>query len=112
MDLNLDYPVKERKKEKKKERKKERKKESEVAQLCLTLCDPMDAMGFPRQKYSSGLPFPFPEDLSDPGIEPGSPTLLVYSLPSAREAQLSSGSIRVRGEVTRKRRSGCCDHWL
>jgi len=27
-------------------------------------------MGFPRQKYRSGLPFPSPEDLSDPGMEP------------------------------------------
>ena len=27
-------------------------------------------MGFPRQEYWSGLPFPFPGDLPDPGIEP------------------------------------------
>ena len=27
-------------------------------------------MGFPRQEYWSGLPFPSPGDLSDPGIEP------------------------------------------
>ena len=26
-------------------------------------------MGFPRQEYFSGLPFPFPGDLADPGIE-------------------------------------------
>ena len=31
-------------------------------------------MGFSRQEYWSGLPFPSP-DLPDPGIEPGSPTL-------------------------------------
>ena len=31
--------------------------------------------GFSRQKYWSGLPFPSPGDLPDPGIEPGSPTL-------------------------------------
>jgi len=30
-------------------------------------------MGFPRQEYWSGLPFPFPGDLPDPGIEPESP---------------------------------------
>ena len=30
-------------------------------------------MGFPRQECWSGLPFPFPEDLPDPGIEPESP---------------------------------------
>jgi len=32
-------------------------------------------MGFSRQEYWSGLPFPSPEDLPDPGIKPGSPTL-------------------------------------
>ena len=30
-------------------------------------------MGFPRQEYWSGLPFPSPGDLPDPGIEPVSP---------------------------------------
>ena len=33
------------------------------------------SMGFSRQEYWSGLPLPSPEDLSDPGIEPGSPAL-------------------------------------
>ena len=28
------------------------------------------SMGFPRQKYCSGLPFPSPGDLADPGINP------------------------------------------
>jgi len=32
-------------------------------------------MGFPRQEYWSGLPFPSPGDLPDPGIKPSSPTL-------------------------------------
>ena len=32
-------------------------------------------MGFSRQEYWNGLPFPSPGDLSDPGIEPGSPAL-------------------------------------
>ena len=31
------------------------------------------SMGFPRQGYWSGLPFPPEEDLSDPGIKPVSP---------------------------------------
>ena len=35
------------------------------------------SMGFPRQGYWSGLPFPSPGDLSDPGIEPVSPALAV-----------------------------------
>ena len=33
------------------------------------------SMGFPRQEYWSGLPFPSPGDLPDPGIEPMSPAL-------------------------------------
>ena len=45
-----------------------------VAQLCLTLCGPMDCR--------SGWPFPSPGDLPDPGIEPGSPSLQADSLPS------------------------------
>ena len=32
-------------------------------------------MGFPRQQCWSGLPFPFPGDLPDPGIKPTSPAL-------------------------------------
>ena len=38
-------------------------------------------MGFPRQEYWSGLPFPPPGDLSDPGMDPGSPALQAESLP-------------------------------
>ena len=38
-------------------------------------------MGFSRQEYWSGLPFPPPGDLPDPGIEPGSPALQVDPLP-------------------------------
>ena len=37
-------------------------------------------MGFSRQEYWSGLPFPSPRDLSDPGIKPGSPAMQVGSL--------------------------------
>ena len=50
-----------------------------VAKLCLTLYDPHGlqplSMGFPRQEYWSGFPFPSPGDLPNPGIEPGSHTL-------------------------------------
>ena len=57
--------------------------ESEVAQSCPTLCDPMGciayhtppSMGSSGQEYWSGLPFPSPQDLPDPGIKPGSPAL-------------------------------------
>ena len=53
-----------------------------VAKLCPTLVTPQTAahqaplsMGFPRQEYWSGLPFPSLGDLPDPGIEPRSPEL-------------------------------------
>ena len=39
-------------------------------------------MEFSSQEYWSGLPFPSPGDLPDPGIEPGSPTLQADALPS------------------------------
>jgi len=38
-------------------------------------------VGYSRQEYWSGLPFPSPEDLPNPGIEPGSPALQADSLP-------------------------------
>ena len=56
--------------------------ESEVAQLCPTLCDPMD---FSRPEYWSGWPFLSPGDLPNPEIKPRSPTLQADSLPA--EAQ-------------------------
>ena len=37
-------------------------------------------MEFSRQEYQSGLPFPSPGDLPDPGIEPRSPALQADSL--------------------------------
>ena len=38
----------------------------------LNLCDPPLSMGFSRQEYCSGFPFPPQGDLPDPGIEPTS----------------------------------------
>ena len=38
-------------------------------------CQAPLTMGFFRQEYWSGLPFPSPEDLPDPGIKPTSPAL-------------------------------------
>ena len=40
------------------------------------------SMGFSRQEYWSGLPFPSPGDLPQSGIEPGSPTLEADALTS------------------------------
>ena len=63
------------------------------------------SMGFPRQEYWSGLPFPPPGDLPDPGIEPTSSTsqvALVVKNPLAnegdsRDAGLIPGSGRLPG---------------
>ena len=43
-------------------------------------CQAPLSMGFPRQEYCSGLPFPSPEDLPNPGIKPTSSALQSYSL--------------------------------
>ena len=40
------------------------------------------SMGFSRQEYWSGLPFPSPGDLANPGIKPGSPALQADALSS------------------------------
>ena len=75
-----------------------------AAQSCPTLCDPMEcipqvllSIPFFRKEYWSGLPFPSPGDLPNPGIEPGLPVLQTDSLPSeppgkaaAREGALPS----------------------
>ena len=60
-----------------------------VAKSYPTLCNSMDCSspgssvcGILRQEYWSGLPFPSPEDLPNPGIEPRSPTMQADSLPS------------------------------
>ena len=55
-----------------------------VAKSCPTLCNPWTdgahevplSIGFSRQEYWSGLPFPFPGDLPNPGIEPWSPAFI------------------------------------
>ena len=46
------------------------------------------SMGFSRQEYWSGLPFPSPGDLPDPGIEPGSLALQTDALPSEPPGKL------------------------
>ncbi|KAI4581845.1 hypothetical protein MJG53_009370 [Ovis ammon polii x Ovis aries] len=59
------------------------------ARSCLTLATSWTvarqaslSMGFPRQEYWSGLLFPSPGKLPNPGIKPGSPALPADSLPS------------------------------
>ena len=63
--------------------------ESEVAQLCLTLCDPVDCSlpgssihGILQARILEWVATSFSRDLPDPGIEPGSPSLQTDALPS------------------------------
>ena len=60
-----------------------------VTKLCPTLatlwtvaCQAPQSMGFSRQEYWSGLPFPSPGDLPHPGVELRSPALQVDSFPA------------------------------
>ena len=68
-------------------------------------CQVPPSMGFSRQAYWSGLPFPSPRDLSNPGIEPGSPTLQADSTIWATRGYLESNTHFGRGLllVTRSR---------
>ena len=62
--------------------------ESEVTQSCPTLCDPMNCSpwNFPAESWS-GLPFPSPGDLRDPGIESMSPALQAEALPPSHQGR-------------------------
>ena len=53
------------------------------------------SMGFSRQQYWSGLPFPSPGGLTDIGIEPGSPTLQADALTSEPPGKAPSKSMAV-----------------
>jgi len=60
-------------------------------------CDPVDCSppgssvhGISRQEYWSGLPFPSPGDLPNPGIKPTSPAWQVDSLPLSQLGSLNS----------------------
>ena len=54
------------------------------------------SMGFSRQEYWSGLQFPSPGDLSDPGIEPGSPALQADALPSELQGKLLFSKVYIK----------------
>ena len=90
-----------------------------VAKPCLTLRDPVNysppgssSIGFPRQEYYSGLPFPSPGDLPDPGIEPLSPALAVRffttDLTGKPRKRQTKDSFRLRvGATPQLTRAGC-----
>ena len=58
---------------------------------------PPPSMGFFRQDYWSGLPFPSPGDLPNSGIEPGSPALQADSLPSEPQGASATGLVIQKG---------------
>ena len=51
-------------------------------------------MGFSRQEYWSGLPFPSPGDLLDPGIQLGSPALQADAFTLGATREVSEGDSR------------------
>ena len=77
-----------------------------VANSCLTLVTPWTvafqpplSMGFSRQEYWSGLPFPSPRDLPDPGIKPGSPALQAVSLPNELRGKPSNPGAEIKDRI-------------
>ena len=50
-------------------------------------CQAPLSMGFPRQEYWSGLPFPSPGDLPSPGIEPTSPVFPALQAESSEDTR-------------------------
>ena len=61
-----------------------------VAQLCHTLCNPMDytVHGILQARILQWVAFPSPGDLPNPGFKPRSPTLQVDSLPAEPQNDL------------------------
>ena len=64
-------------------------------------------MEFSKQEYWSGLPFPSPGDLPNPGIEPGSPVLQADSLPFEPQGKLKIEECERKGGVV----TGSCGWW-
>ena len=60
------------------------------------------SLGFSRQEYCSGLLFPSPGDLPNPGIEPRSPTLQADALPSEPPGKLQHHLMKAHCKVTSK----------
>ena len=56
------------------------------------VCQAPLSMGFSRQEYWSGLLFPSPEDLPNPGIEPWSPALQADSIPFELQGRILIGA--------------------
>ena len=72
-----------------------------VAKSCPTVAlQALLSVGFPRQEYWSGLPFPPPGDLPNPGIKPGSLALQADSSPTEPSGQpLNTGWLKANKSV-------------
>ena len=64
------------------------------------------SMGFSRQEYWIGLPFPSPEDLPNPRIEPRSPAMQADALPS------ESGRAHIRSQSPPSKELRNCPKWM
>ena len=62
----------------------------------IVACQAPPSMGFSRQEYWSGLPFPSAGDLPNPGIQPGSPAFQAESLLSEPQGKLSCSYQKVK----------------
>ena len=81
--------------------------------LCTIVCQAPLSMGFSRQEYWSGLLFPSPEDLPNPGIEPWSPALQADSVPFELQGRILIGaSTSLDAAVHRFVHSGTWLKWL
>ena len=75
-----------------------------VAQLCLTLCDPMDCtvLGILQARILERVAFPFSRDLPNPEIQPRSPTLQADYLPAEPQGKPKNtgvGSLSLLQEI-------------
>ena len=68
------------------------------------------SLGFSRQEYWNGLPFPSPGDLPDPGIKRGSPALQADSLPSVifKKQILKTFDNLTISSLTFQGKNSCC----
>ena len=88
-----------------------------VAKLCLTLATPWTvthqtplSMEFSRQEYWSGLPFPSPGALPNPGIRLASPALQADSLPIQPPGNLPSLPSHKKLRLTESLLARCLPH--
>ena len=81
-----------------------------TTQWTITLQPPL-SREFSRQEYWSGLPFPSPGDLPNPGIEPGSASLKVDSSPFESPGKIHQGRASFRHPIYNKLNVACLQTW-